>query len=99
MTKAVLHPQTQQHITHFTANPSHALLLVGPHGIGKTYLAEAIVAQVLGLQADELHQHPYLLTIQPNGTSISIETIRELQKFLQLKTLGSGQPIRRAVII
>lgn len=38
------------------------------------------------------------MRIIPDGTSISIEKIRELQKFLQLKTIGS-EPLRRAIIV
>jgi DNA polymerase-3 subunit delta' len=95
----LLHAQTRKQVASFTANPSHALLLVGPHGIGKTFLATAVIADILGLSSDTVHQHPYFLHVQPGSSSISIDTIRELQKFLQLKTLGSERPIRRAIIV
>ena len=94
----VLHPQTKLHVRRFLDNPSHALLLVGHHGIGKTHLAEAIIAHALQTDLQTLSQHPYVTRLQAEKDSISIDVIRELQQFLSLKTLGN-QPLRRAVII
>jgi DNA polymerase-3 subunit delta' len=45
-----------------------------------------------------LAQHPYFSHITPEKNSISIDIIRQLQRFLQLKTLGVGN-LRRAVIV
>jgi DNA polymerase-3 subunit delta' len=95
----VLHPRAAEQVAQFIAAPSHATLLIGAHGMGKTHLAQHMTAQVLGLQADALEQHPYYLLVQPNGSSISIDAIRELQRFLQLKTLGNERQLRRAIII
>jgi replication-associated recombination protein RarA len=94
----VLHPTTKQHVAQFLAHPSHAVLLVGSHGMGKTALAEALAAEILGLRKDKLATHAYFQRLQPDGDSISIAAIRDLQKFMQLKTIGD-QPFRRAVII
>lgn len=97
-----MHPKTAEQVSQFVAAPSHAVLLVGPNGIGKTYLASTIATDILGIERSSLHTHPYFMSVQPqgtSGTSISIETIRGLQKFLQLKTLGSGTDIRRVVLV
>jgi DNA polymerase-3 subunit delta' len=96
--KLVLHPHTKRHVAQFVANPSHAVLLVGSNGIGKMSLAQAVVAEALGLECKKLATHPYFTVVRSDKDSISIDAIRELQRFLQLKTLGSGK-LRRAVII
>jgi hypothetical protein len=94
----VLHQRTHDQIAQFMSAPAHALLLVGPDGIGKTALAEHLAAQLLGLSGEEFARHPYVRRVGPEKNTISIETVRELQKFLQLKTIGT-EPLRRAIII
>ncbi len=95
MSDLILHEATARQLRHFVARPAHALLLTGPAGVGKTSVAEAVASEVLGVQ---LASHPYHMTISPDGSSISIEAARQLQKFLQLKTLGE-RPLRRSIII
>lgn len=90
-----LHDSTRTQLERFIARPSHALLLAGPTGIGKTAIAEALTEAILRAR---LATHPYHLRIRPGGSSISIDSVRELQKFLQLKTIGT-QPFRRSVVI
>ena len=72
---------------------------MGPDGIGKSTLAAWLASQLLGLNEHQLAQHPYYLLLKPaeNGT-VSIETVRSIQKFLQLKTTGAS-PIRRIVCL
>lgn len=94
----VLHEATKAQLEHFVAKPSHAVLLVGPDGIGKTAIAERLICELLHVPAGGLHNHPHITTVRAEGSSISIEAIRTLQKFLQLKTIGSA-PLRRAVIV
>lgn len=95
----LIHTHTQTLLDQFANEPSHALLLTGPTGVGKTYLAEALAAQLLGLGVETLPSYPYTKLVSPDEkNTISIDTIRDLQRFLQLKTIGD-QPVRRIVII
>lgn len=99
MDHLVLHSTTKQHVAQFLAAPVHAVMLVGANGIGKGALAQTIAATVLQLDASKLLQHPYFKRSQPDekGTT-SIESIRDLQHFLQLRTTGKGS-LRRVIIL
>ncbi len=99
MAKLLLNSQTEADIQSFISNPSHALLLQGPTGSGKYYLASWIGEQLIGLADGKLVTYPYFLHVSPLKSNIGIEEIRQLQSFLQLKTTGSKEGIRRVVII
>ena len=94
----VLHPRTKEQVMQFVARPGHATLLIGSNGTGKTALAKAMVSAALQLKPGMLDQYPYFALVTPEKNSISIDSIRQLQRFLQLKTLGD-RPLRRAVIV
>lgn len=95
MKTLILHPTTGDQVEQFVARPTHALLLTGPAGIGKTAVAELIAEKLLGTDPAT---HPQCFTIRPEGATISIDAIRQLQKFLQLRTAGE-QLIRRVVLL
>ena len=99
MSDMLVNPRTNSQVAQFIAAPSHAVLLTGPAGSGKTHLAKHVAATVLQQQPEALDTYAYFTIIQPDekGT-ISIEAIRELQHLVRLKTLGSGT-IRRAILI
>lgn len=84
--------QTQQSIARFCANPSHALLLVGPVGAGKKALADHVILEVVGTTGLDS-----VLNVE-SDKAIGIEEIRNLQHFLQLKRPGKAE-WRRAVKI
>ncbi len=95
----VIHATTAKHLEDMAANPHHALLLVGANGIGKTALATKLVMQLLTLNEEKLASYPYYLLVQPAETgTLSIDAVRNIQKFLQLKTTGTGT-IRRIVCV
>jgi DNA polymerase-3 subunit delta' len=94
----ILHEQTSAQITKFLSSPSHALLLEGQIGSGKGYLAEYLVVKLLHIDQHKLASYPYLLKVTPINKVISIEAVREVQKFMHLKTMGDGD-IRRVLIM
>jgi hypothetical protein len=95
----VLHAHTKRQVVQFVTRPAHAVLLVGSNGLGKAHLAHAMAEAILK-PTMPLSQHPYFTTIRAEKDSISIDAIRKLQRFLQLKTLGdTDRMYRRAVII
>ena len=97
--KLVLEPKTAAKLLAFASNPTHALIIFGAQGAGKLSVAQNLITEILGLKCgSELEKYPYFKVVSPEKSTISIESIRELQKFFQLKTLGVGK-LRRAVIV
>jgi DNA polymerase III delta prime subunit len=95
----VLHPQTRHELVAMVKDPSHAVLLAGGVGSGKGTIARALAASYLEKATIEnLLADAYVKELRPSGTSIGIEEVRELRKFLMLKTTGQ-RAIRRVVII
>jgi DNA polymerase-3 subunit delta' len=87
----VLNPLTRQQLEAFTAQPSHALMLVGPTGSGKHTLAAALAETVLNIPKGGFTDHPYALLIAPeDGKAIGIEAARQLEQFLSLKVPGKN---------
>jgi replication-associated recombination protein RarA len=97
MDQLVLHEQTRAQVAQFIAQPIHAMLLVGSDGIGKFTLARQIALRVLDISEDKDYVAIKQVTPDEKNT-ISIDAIRELRKFLQLRTLGK-KIYRRAVIL
>lgn len=99
MRELVLHEQTAAQLSSFAKRPSHALLLVGPSGAGKTSVAWKLAADLLATTEQAIHSYPYLRHItSPDRKAIGIETVRELEHFLSLKIPGN-KPIARIAII
>jgi replication-associated recombination protein RarA len=94
----VLHPTAQHQLDDFITNPSHAVLLGGPAGIGKSHIARGLAAALLGASEAALENHAYFRTITPEKSSISIDEIRKLITFFRLKVPGSARVQRIAVI-
>lgn len=92
----LLHPSASSQLDAFIEAPTHAVLIVGPKGIGKTYIARALAAQLLGTEAVE--GHAYYRTVMPATDSITIEQVRELINFFRLKVPGKGTIKRVAVM-
>lgn len=99
MQDLAVHPAVLSALQQFLRQPAQAVLLAGHHGVGKGTLAENLAAQILGEDTGSLGRYPYLTKVIPDDkNTISIESIRALQKFLQLKTSGK-RAIRRLAII
>lgn len=82
------------------AKVGHAYLFTGPAGIGKKTLARAFAARLLchensaapdcrcpGCLGIRTNSHPDLITVLPDGNSIKIEQLRQLQHDLFLRPL------------
>lgn len=99
MNSLPVHKQTKFFIGHFVANPKQSLLLHGKPGSGKKVLAHEIAAELLGTKPNTLQKHPYVLVIDPQDPTISIENIRSLQQFLKLKVPGKQKQVINRVIL
>ena len=95
-TELLLNPKTRQAIVTILRDTPHATLIVGSSGAGKM-IARHIAKQALGT--------PVLLEASANYTeivaekSITIEQIRLLTKFMQLKVPGTAKIRRVAVVV
>jgi DNA polymerase III subunit delta' len=95
----VLHGNTVSHLNNLVSDPPHAILIAASSGSGKMSLAQNVVAKILNVEPPKVPTHQYVkILAAPDRKTISIEDVRELQKFMQLKTIGKSR-IRRAVII
>jgi DNA polymerase-3 subunit delta' len=92
------HPATEKNIKDFLSRPSHGLLLVGPKESGKSHVAKYIGAKLIGTTQGNLNIHPYFKSIDASEAKASIDDIRELKKFLSLKTAGK-QELRRLALV
>jgi len=98
MRDLVLNPQTRLAAGQFTKQSAQALLIEGVEGVGKGTLASHISAGLLRVNPDKLAAHPYVLRLDPEGNTISIDAIREARQFMRLRTAGSHST-RRVLII
>lgn len=95
----LLHERTRAALEALLRSRTHAILLVGAAGAGKGTVATAIALHHQGKEtASSLANAPYHKTLAPQDSPIGIETVRELQRFMALKTTGTT-PVRRTVII
>lgn len=99
MSNIVLHPTTNDQLRQFKARPSHAILILGPEGIGKGTITHHLAADLLGKAAESLENYPYIKVIAPDKQSISIDSVRDLQQFAKLKVPAASQSISRIAII
>jgi DNA polymerase-3 subunit delta' len=92
-----LHPVTRKQFVSLLEQVPHGILLVGPSGSGKRTTAIALAASALQTTPEAIIIHPYVRIVTPDG-SISIDTVRQLKAFSQLKTTGQ-QAMRRSIIV
>jgi replication-associated recombination protein RarA len=100
MYNLVLHSETKKQIKSFIARPTHAVILAGPIGIGKSSISKLLAKDLLNLaDLNNLVNYPYLKIVQPDGLSISVDSVRNVIRFLKLKTISKGNEINRLIII
>ena len=69
---------------------THSYLMIGIPGIGKKLIAKEFAKEILGR---DILNNPDFLCIQPDGNSIKIEQIRQLQKEIQEKPIISNKKV------
>jgi DNA polymerase III subunit delta' len=92
----VLHSDTKQALDNIVASDAHAIMLVGPSGSGKQSVAQLLAERLL--EVGSLENQAGLRVISPQKGSIGIDEIRQIQRFLRLKTTGQSR-IRRVLVI
>lgn len=97
MKRLVVHPSTEQQLKALGQKPAHAVILVGPSGSGKASLAKSLAETVLGVDDFLAYTYGKVIASQDNK-AISIEAIRDLESFLNLKVPGKAA-YDRAVIV
>lgn len=98
MKTSLLHDSTRHAIDRLIERKVHAVLLLGDMGMGAEVLSHTVAARALGITVESVAAHPYVMIVTPDGASITIEQIREVQRFLSLKTTGRSAQ-RRALIL
>lgn len=97
-TELVIHHATQQALDTYKSQPTHAILLEGSMGLGKTHIAKDLASALLGVPEDKIGTHPYVQTLTLEKQVISIEQVRSLHAFYSRKVPGTGR-VKRVVII
>ncbi|HUC87874.1 MAG TPA: hypothetical protein VMR95_01870 [Candidatus Binatia bacterium] len=98
MSELVFHPVTKRQFEQYCLTPTHALLILGPLGVGKFTIASSLAARLLNLSPDKVLTNGSLLLIEPEGQTIGIDQVRQLARFMHHKTIGT-RDIRRVVIV
>lgn len=94
MDELLINPITRQQIEGFISGKHHAVALIGPGGSGKSGISQYVAKKLLNTD-NVIHGVKH---VQASTGSIGIDQIRELKKWLQLKSIG-GSDIKRIVII
>lgn len=94
----VLHPSAQSLLDTLAREPSHAVLLTGPAGIGKTHIARTLAAALLDTTTSALANQAYYREIVPQKDAIAIEQVRKLIAFFRLSVPGKARIKRVAVL-
>ena len=70
---------------------SHSYLFIGKQGIGKKLIAKEFAKGIL--EKNSYENNPDLIYVEPDGNSIKIEQIRQIQKEIQEKPILSNKKV------
>lgn len=98
MSELLLHPRTAQALERHITKRSHAILVVGAPGAGKDTVLRSLASKLLGVDEAKLANQPYFKELYPDGKTLTIDQIRELQRSVTLKTTGAGD-IKRVLVL
>jgi DNA polymerase III subunit delta' len=92
----LVHPETKKALISILRSSPHAIMLTGNAGAGKEHIGRWLAGALL---QSEIENHAYFLQVEPAaGKALTIDQIRELQRFVRLKTTGKGN-IRRVALV
>lgn len=99
MASPPLAPTTEVAVKAYLRKPSAVLVLHGPSGVGKSRLAEQILADILQIVHEKLITYPYLIRLEPDEKgSITIDSVRSVQSAL-IRSVPGNNLLRRAVLV
>ncbi|HSX44718.1 MAG TPA: AAA family ATPase [Candidatus Saccharimonadales bacterium] len=98
MVELLLHSQTKVDIDNYLVGQGHALLISGPIGAGKLYVAQHVASQLLNKNVESLMNYPFYKHITTAANNIGINEVRQIHTFLKLKTTGQAT-VRRIIIV
>ncbi len=82
----LLHDRVRRHLSNYLSNPSHALLLTGANGIGKSLILEGLARELLHRGNVDVRNFAAIRYIEPDDKqTISIETIQNLRQFTKIQ--------------
>lgn len=99
MPELLLNPHTKQQLTALVASRPSAILISGSAGAGKFAVATKLAEGLLGLPPGQLQHYSYAFIAEPEGGSIGIDAIRQLEHNLSLKVPSASTLTTRVAVI
>ena len=97
MIKPLMNSNTNKEVMSFISSPANCLVLIARNGSGKKTIADYLISELISPD-QKLFEGRDIMHIQPIEGNISVETVREISKFFNLKPL-KGNGFTRALII
>jgi DNA polymerase-3 subunit delta' len=97
----LMHSKTKKRASLILNQPPQALLVLGPAGSGKEFVAKNLAAELLGTQLENLAFYPYFTLVEkPAGKQeISIDAVRSVISELRLKPVVPSKGLAKRVVL